>query len=594
MTQTNIENEDMRRLRLLPRRDVAAELPAAMEDAEGYYTPHATWELRPHQALALYEARRVGGGLLPMGVGAGKSLLAHTLGLALGVDEQKVVVLVPGGIRREYARQRRILGEHFRVQAPHVISYEKVGHPSGAKLLAELAPDLVIADEAHYLSNKDSARTARFLRWAKERQGAFVAMSASLLRSSLKDFAHLSKLALADNSPVPHSWNMVEILDRCCADEGKAPPLIGYEWTYIAKLAGAAPTHLAGWAKVVAGDGGELRGQQLAELRTWARLAIRDRLLQTRGVVGTEEPSCDVPIHAATWRHTPEECDALADANGWHRAAHRAMAELRLPCGQEIESAAAARMAQRTLRLGYYTRWADLGDDTLVDREWAYARRGWASALNSLVAMRREGIDSPALAQEACERIIDGDEPLRKYTAAESRELHAAADALRVWEAARGRYHGRREALYLPGADQYWRLLLERVARWASSNGPTLVWAADQALYRLASEAFPTAVCWPGQHPGQPTAASPWRLVSVASHGTGLNLQPWQHNLLLSVPGEASNLEQLIGRTHRPGQAHPHVGLWLMPGDDLAEQTAQAEQIFLMTGQKQRLTSLLW
>jgi hypothetical protein len=587
---------DIARTVALPRRDQDAEAPAAEAAMAHLHTPGGAWRLRPHQALALHEAATVRGGLFPMGVGAGKTLLAHTLGQAMGIAPERTLCLVPGALVGEYKRQRRVLAQHFHVAAPHVVSYEKVGHPSGAKLLAELAPQLIIADEAHMLANKDSARTARFLRYAEEaraRDGvAFVAMSASLLRRSLHDFAHLAKLALGDGSPLPHNYNLVDILDRALAEPGKAAPLLGYEWTYLARYepqrGTMGPEAQQAWASVVAGDGARLRGPQVDALRLWARGVFRRRLLETPGVVSTEEPSCDVPIVGAVWPH--------AEVPGeWAKAAEAAVATMLLPCGQEIESQLAAYAAQHQLRLGYYLRWAGLGDDTLTPREWAYARREWGQALRSLVSMRRADLDSPALAEEAIRRLVDEEPPARKYTAAETRELRAAAAAWQAWEAVRHVYDGTREVVWLPGAHAHWQRMFATFDRWAHANGPTLVWAADTALYELAQQICPANLARPGEHPGAPDERVRWRLVSVDSHGTGLNLPQWQHNLLLAPPQDASALEQLVGRTHRPGQQHSMVGLWTMPGDgQLSAQTAQAEAIFLMTGQKQRLTSVRW
>jgi len=47
----------------------------------------------------------------------------------------------------------------------------------------------------------------------------------------------------------------------------------------------------------------------------------------------------------------------------------------------------------------------------------------------------------------------------------------------------------------------------------------------------------------------------------MKAHGTGKNLQKWSENLLTYFPSNGSILEQLIGRTHRPGQEADEVNV---------------------------------
>ena len=49
--------------------------------------------------------------------------------------------------------------------------------------------------------------------------------------------------------------------------------------------------------------------------------------------------------------------------------------------------------------------------------------------------------------------------------------------------------------------------------------------------------------------------------LSIASHGTALNLQAWHTNVLLDVPANGTAWEQLLGRTHRPGQKSDEIAV---------------------------------
>jgi hypothetical protein len=46
---------------------------------------------------------------------------------------------------------------------------------------------------------------------------------------------------------------------------------------------------------------------------------------------------------------------------------------------------------------------------------------------------------------------------------------------------------------------------------------------------------------------------------SILAHGTGKNLQAWDNNLVLSCPSSGATWQQLIARTHRPGQMSDEV-----------------------------------
>lgn len=92
---------------------------------------------------------------------------------------------------------------------------------------------------------------------------------------------------------------------------------------------------------------------------------------------------------------------------------------------------------------------------------------------------------------------------------------------------------------------------------------------------------------------------------SVESQGTGKNLQtPTKHragfanNVICTMPSGGKMTEQLIGRTHRPGQMADEVVVeWLsVYGDffDLAMQSAIADAKFVMETQPGSLQKLLY
>lgn len=55
-------------------------------------------------------------------------------------------------------------------------------------------------------------------------------------------------------------------------------------------------------------------------------------------------------------------------------------------------------------------------------------------------------------------------------------------------------------------------------------------------------------------------------ICSIASCGTGQNLQPWNQNLITTGISQAADLEQLLGRTHRDGQQADEVMVEMLLG----------------------------
>jgi hypothetical protein len=84
-----------------------------------------------------------------------------------------------------------------------IVPYSILSQPGRADLLEELRPDLIMADEAHYLRHRTSTRTKRVLRYlGNHDECTFLAVSGTLTSRKLEDYAHLAEGALADNSPV--------------------------------------------------------------------------------------------------------------------------------------------------------------------------------------------------------------------------------------------------------------------------------------------------------------------------------------------------------------------------------------------------------
>jgi hypothetical protein len=90
-------------------------------------------------------------------------------------------------------------------------------------------------------------------------------------------------------------------------------------------------------------------------------------------------------------------------------------------------------------------------------------------------------------------------------------------------------------------------------------------------------------------------------IASVAANGEGRNLQRWNANLVTSCPSTATVWEQLIGRTHRPGQTEDEVevdvllGCWEhFAGFEVARSAAKMALDTLGQPQKLLLADVTW
>jgi hypothetical protein len=492
---------DTARLRGLDRRP-----PLNLDEIVSYWNarvvrPGSSWSLRPLQALALEEASLVRGGLFPLGVGSGKSLLSLLLPGALGIEASDALLLLPAELAREHARERDRYAEHFIFDPIPTLSYEMLSRPERVAELAERAPKLIIADEAHALRNKKAARTSRFLRYLRGpgKGTAFVAMSASLAATSLFDWAHLAEFALGEQTPLPSQWVRLDAWTRVLDPEPLLPASEADRRIVRVDLCCNATT-TAGFRAAFLAHTDDVTGLvRSTEASTTARLVGR----------------------MARWT-TPALCEVMDTVAESYV----------LPCGEEIEDP--LRLADKLAQIesGFYYQ-ADWSGNP-PPRAWFYTRQEWTRALAAEVGRGRAGLDSPALVIAAVERGELSDWLLGKW---------------RAWQEVRSEFEPKRVPVWIDDAPMR--------AAIAAAGESGLIWTGYAAqLDRL--EALGVPVARPGERPDE---RHPVVGVSIASHGTGLNLQRWAHNVVVSCPASAGTWEQMLGRTRRAGQVAAAVGL---------------------------------
>ncbi len=491
--------------------------------------------LNVSQAWALYEIGRVGGMFAPIQVGGGKTAL-NFLAPLMVANCKTAVLLVPPGLVEQLKDEYLHWREHFRVPsfmvkdqgwvvsgapAVHVVPYSRLSRKEATVLLDELDADTVIADEGDLLRNVDTARGDRFVRQFRRRPDTrFLVWSGSFLDSTIKDFAHLSGLALRERSPLPLDSNVVEdwagVVDPPPKDQAPAP---------MGALAALCQP-----------------GESIAN-------GFRRRLLETEGVVSTAGRPLPIPlIMEKRSVGVPSAIeDAIADVeNTWMR-----------PDGEEFTDSLAMQACARQLACGFYYRWIfPHGEPLPVIVAWFEARKNWAREVRGKLKRRVEHLDSPDLLKHAA---------MRYYGDVEHPDPSLPVWQSQCWPAWRGikdAVEPETEAVWI---DDY---LAQDAAEWGLSNRG-VVWYSYGAFGRRVAEISGLPL-----HAGGPKAEK--RILaergdrsivaSINSHGRGRNgLQYlFEHQLVANPPeskrtGGAARWEQLLGRLHREGQKAERV-----------------------------------
>ena len=328
-SQVVLRTPEIKRIAALPRRVWTEEASERLVDmmTRELKTPGGTMRLRPVQAIALYEAMECGGLFGPMRVGAGKT--AVTLLVSLVLEAKRPLLLLPASLIPKTWNDRKALAEHWRLPTNlQVESYESLSLVKSEKKLEYIRPDLLIADEVHFLKGRRAGRTRRFVRYMQTHPDTkFVGVSGTIMKSSVRDFAHLLRFALKSHAPIPVTEDEVDTWADAL-DEG-TNPLSRRQPAAIFDL-GARPAGV--------------------DTITAARQVFQARLLETRGVVSSSKTDgvlCSIRVQALEYQLSPvmEE----------HFKTLRTLWET--PCGKAFSQATELRMYARELALGFTYTW---------------------------------------------------------------------------------------------------------------------------------------------------------------------------------------------------------------------------------------------
>lgn len=540
-------------------------------------------EFNSVQGWVLEEAMDSRGVICSITVGGGKTGLGIMLPMAVP-DVKVALLIVPSQVKHQLKENDYPQwSAHFRTPnlaggpnfvadgrpVLHVYSYNEISNPKRSALLRTLGKiDLVIADECQGLANRKTATTTRYLRiWDAKfadgtpnpsRKANAAVMSGSLTKKSIKDHAHLDVLCLGNRAPVPHAFQVVE------------------EWAALLDA-----------GKFVSPTGEFAKFMRPGET---PREGFRRRFTETFGVIATSEI---VDLKLTINERTPSDVPAEVEA-----AIKETIAKSERPDGEELVEEMEVEVVARQLAAGFYYRWAFKAAELPFVKDWRAKRKEFFRELRSELSSVRvkENYDSPKLLVKAAIRWHKGytfHEPTgHRHTADCYAETDPELDpeGWRQGELVCGKQPGPTIKHEIPPftkkgplptwASEFWPeweavhktvhpvtqpvwindFLVKDAAAWLLAGPRRIAWfefvefghaVANMAKVPYYGGGDQASIDILKEDGSRPIVAS------IKAHGTGKNLQRafWQ-SLVMNPPSDGAMWEQLIGRTHRPGQVH--------------------------------------
>lgn len=578
---------EFHRIAALPRRAIPAQDdPESVEIADFCTARLAKCDnpypgrLKPIQGLAFKEAWENQGGVGMIRVGGGKTMIAFLLPEIWGAARPLIVTKAMMIKDMEAERARMLRDWHIRPahQCP-IISYELLSSVSSGEVLddagnvivksrlARMAPTHIIFDEAHCLSDSGTTGAKRVKAYLEEHPDVVVwVMTGTFFKRSIKDASHLFQWALKARAPLP-----VDFLERetwaSCLD-ARAPS---------ASSVRAGPGALMDFLTLDERSAYEDPGLTPAEQTAIIRTVVARRILETPGVIGTQDPPLEIGLEIGHILPAEEDEDieelfkilrgVPGDGEtypGW-----------RLPDGTEIADGVSMARHTNTAGYGHWNVWDPAPPDV-----WKFHRNQWSRWCRKAIKYNRRGIDSEARMKDAVSRGLYND----SWTEEEVKLLEQAwkgnpkeklfepmtilgRSRLVLWQQAEAAERTR-TGLLEPPSLAVWvsEQIVEECARWLDEVGNGVIWVNAIGLGELLEARLGIPYYRAGgvdrdgrhikKHPGGPGIAS------IKANGTGRNLQGfWSNNLWLCPPSEQS-----LGRTHRAGQTAAVVRNWVYLG----------------------------
>ncbi len=288
--------------------------------------------------------------------------------------------------------------------------------------------------------------------------------------------------------------------------------------------------------------------QGLTELAT-ARKGYQRRLVSTPGVITltSTDVTCSLSYMKVPLDPPQVVREAMSHLEGsWET-----------PDGWPYTNATEVWRIGRELLMGFYYRW-----NPRPPKPWIEARRAWGKFVRDTLAHSR------TLDSEMHIALAHPEEP-----------------SLLAWRAIKDTFKPNSEPVWLSD------YVVDKVGAWLTEPG--LAWVEHVALGDRVSGKFGVPYCGAGMSP-MPYLGKPI-VLSVRANSEGGNLQRgWARNLVTSPGPNGKAWEQMIGRTHRPGQPEDEVTVEILvarPWHEEALDKAKENAKFVeqTTGMRQKL-----
>jgi len=418
--------------------------------------------------------------------------------------------------------------------------------------------DGVLVSNCHRAKSATAACTKRIKEYLhKHTDTRVVAMSGTIAKRSIKDYAHIADWCLRERAPVPRDFRALVEWSSALDDEKSFVTEDG-ERAFDDQAQSLEPgvlLELCSPAELAEPD--RLRG---------VRKAYRRRLTDSPGVIATQESALGVAlqINPLIIKDPAVTAAAALMRQTWER-----------PDGAEFFDTLEMWRHLRTLAVGFYHRWNPAPPD-----EWRAARRDWAATVREILRTNRRGLHSEVPVREAVQAGEYGQDELA---------------ILERWQQWAPQYdpEKNKEAVWIS------RGPLDAAAAWAAKN-PGLIWVSYPEFGNMLSAITKMPFYWnkgldaKGRFIEDHPHKTPM-IASIHANSAGLNLQyGWSSMLYTSFPTTGLAAEQSISRVHREGQPADEVVIDVMAAlpenlVDFDQACADARRATDMEGQEQRL-----
>lgn len=484
--------------------------------------PKGFARLKPIQVRGLLDLESTSGcygGVAAWGVGHGKFLMS-TLAFTARSGTQRPMLIVPAKLKHQTGVEMLKQRPTWKIRTDiRVMSWEKLSRQSGLDELTQYCPDGISADEVHALKDPKSARSRKLMRYFKHIRNVsgrdlwFLGLSGTVLNRSVKELGHVAELALLDKTPLPRTYTEVEGWSRALDEK-------------IQDFYRADPGALLDFGDGPLDDPDDSRTAE-------ARRAVRKRMVSTPGFSATSAGSLGVSLNVFEWDYevSPEvETHYQNLQEDWVT-----------PGGEEIDSALNLWRHSREIMCGFYGVW-----DPPPPEQWLVARGAWNRFVReSLARSANPRSTGPAM-----------DSPLDVSNAIDRGALPDPTGSLTAWRAVRHSYTVNPKPMWFDTG------IVDAAAQWATKN-KGIVWCEFKAL---GAEFEKLGLPYYGAADDRISDAKGPCAASRQAHYEGKNLQQWSKNLILSPPTSGKIWEQLLGRTHRPGQTADDVEVHVFLG----------------------------